>query len=105
MPTPTASLYVAVLLLHLLKWEFQPVPRGKSWRVTVEERRRQLVRHIRDNPSLKGSLPEAMADAYGDAILAAVRETDLEADSFPTACPWTFERIMDSGFLPGVEWH
>jgi len=76
---------LAVLLMHLLKWQYQSSLRGKSRRVTVEEQRRQLVRHLRDNPSLKGSLPEAMADSYGDAILAAARETDLEAEIFPAA--------------------
>ncbi len=43
---------LAVLLLHLLKWSHQPERRGKSWRLTVEEQRRQLARHLRDNPSL-----------------------------------------------------
>ncbi len=96
---------LAVLLMHLLKWRYQPGLRGKSRRVTVEEQRRQLVRHIRDNPSLRGCLPEAMADAYGDAILAAVRETDLETYMFPVACPWTFTQTMDAGFWPENERH
>jgi hypothetical protein len=96
---------LALLLMHLLKWQFQPERRGKSWRATVEEQRRQAVRHLRDNPSLKSSFPEVLADAYGDAILAAVRETDLDKEVFPTVCPWTFGQIMDDGFWPGDTTH
>jgi hypothetical protein len=79
---------LAVLLLHLLKWAHQPERRGKSWRLTIAEQRRQIARHLRDNPSLAASLDEAMADAYGDAVLRAEAETDLPRDFFPWSCPY-----------------
>ncbi len=91
---------LAVLLLHLLKWSHQPERRGKSWRLTVEEQRRQLARHLRDNPSLMAWRDEAMADAYGDAVLRAERETDLPRDLFPWACPYSFEQAIDDTFWP-----
>lgn len=91
---------LAVLLLHLLTWEFQPGLRGNSWRLTVKEQRRQLARHLRDNPSLDGRLPEAIVDAYGDAMLEAERETGLTEATFPVACPWTFDQIMAADFWP-----
>jgi hypothetical protein len=96
---------LAVLLAHLLKWQFQPTARSTSWRLTMEEQRRQLVRHLRDNPSLKAKLPEALEDAYGDAILSATRETGLDRTTFPTVCPWTFEQIMDVDFWPEAGAH
>ena len=89
-----------VLLMHLLKWQFQPVVRSVSWQLTIKEQRREAARHLADNPSLKGRLSETMADAYGDAIIAAARETSLPEDVFPTECPWSFEQIMDVGFWP-----
>jgi hypothetical protein len=91
---------LAVLLLHLLKWAYQPAFQGKSWRLTIEEQRRQITRHLRDNPSLRASLDEAMADAYGDAVLRAERETDLPRDVFPWTCPYTFAQVMDATFWP-----
>lgn len=91
---------LAVLLLHLIKWAYQPERRGKSWRLTVEEQRRQLTRRLRDNPSLRAGLDEALADAYGDAVLRAERETDLPRDLFPWSCPYSFEQVMDDGFWP-----
>ena len=42
-----------LLLAHLLKWQFQPTLRGNSWRLTIEEQRRDVAEHLADNPSLK----------------------------------------------------
>ncbi len=92
---------LAVLLLHLLKWAHQPDRQGKSWRLTVEEQRRQLARHLRDNPSLRAWQDEALADACGDAVLRAERD-DLPRDVFPWACPYSFEQALDDGFWPAA---
>ncbi len=91
---------LTVLLLHLLKWRYQPDLRDNSWRYSVREQRRKLTRHLRQNPSLHAKLTEAIADAYGDAIIDAARETDLPEPTFPTACPWSFDQMMDEGFWP-----
>ncbi len=91
---------LSVLLLHLLKWQFQPERRGKSWRLTVKEQRRRVERHLRQNPSLKNALGTTIADAYGDARIDAERETDLDENAFPVECPWSFGQIMDEGFWP-----
>ncbi|MCT6527539.1 DUF29 domain-containing protein [Staphylococcus aureus] len=91
---------LAVLLLHLLKWQFQPGRRGTSWQATIRLQRRDLTRHIRDNPSLKANLDEAISYAYGNAIIEAVGETGLLEGTFPTACPWSFEQIMAEDFWP-----
>jgi hypothetical protein len=92
-----------VLLAHLLKWQFQPTLRGTSWRLTIEEQRREVAEHLADNPSLKATLPEAMASAYGSAILVAARETGLGREVFPANCPWTFDRATSDDFWPGEE--
>lgn len=89
---------LAVLLLHLLKWEHQPPLRGTSWRATIREQRRQIARLLDDNPSLRTQLPAVMTDAYGDALVAAERETGMPESHFPPACPWTYDTAM-SGLL------
>jgi hypothetical protein len=89
-----------VLLMHLLKWQFQPTGRSTSWRLTIEEQRRELVEHLADNPSLKSKMNEAMTSAYGSAILAAARETGLDVNAFPVECPWLFEQVSNSAFWP-----
>jgi len=89
-----------VLLTHLLKWRFQPTLRGNSWRLSIEEQRREVVDHLADNPSLKDELPEALSSAYRKSILAGAIETGLDRRTFPSACPWTYEQIMDAAFWP-----
>ena len=92
-----------VLLAHLLKWQHQPGNRGNSWRLTIEEQRREVTDHLADNPSLKDRLPEAIASAYPGAVLVAARETGLGREIFPAACPWSFEQIIANDFWPGDE--
>ena len=91
---------LAVLLMHLLKWQFQPGMRSRSWRLTIRTQRRSLKRHLRDNPSLKSQLHEAMTDAFGDATIVAEQETGLEPDIFPAECPWSYDEIIDDTFWP-----
>jgi uncharacterized membrane-anchored protein YjiN (DUF445 family) len=88
------------LLAHLLKWQYQPERRGKSWRNTIATQRLDVADHLADNPSLRAKLEQAIADASKRARLAAANETDFDADAFPAACPWTFDQIMDPDFRP-----
>lgn len=91
---------LVVLMLHLLKWQFQPGRRGSSWQATIRIQRISLARHIKKNPSLKAALPETLIDAYEIARIEAASETALSEATFPAACPWSFERIMDAEFWP-----
>jgi len=91
---------LSVLLTHLLKWQFQPALRGNSWRLTIQEQRRKIARHLEDNPSLRASLADAIADAYGDALLGAQRETGLAESAFPETCSYAPEQITAAHFLP-----
>ncbi|WP_254073079.1 DUF29 domain-containing protein [Acidisphaera sp. S103] len=88
------------LLVHLLKWRFQPAFRSTGWRLTIEEQRNQLADHLADNPSLKSSLNETIVSAYRNAVLSAARETGLDRTAFPVTHHWSPEQIMDSTFYP-----
>lgn len=94
---------LTVLMLHLLKWQYQPNKRTPSWQASIKVQRLQLAEHFEDNPSLKSKLPEAIASAYKIAFLEAVAETGLPESTFPAVCPWPFEEMMDAGFWPGGE--
>lgn len=91
---------LSVLLMHLLKWQFQPTARSTSWRLTIEEQRDRLVDHLADNPSLKATIETSIVTAQRLAILGAARETGLDVGTFPTLCPWSFEQIIASDFWP-----
>ncbi len=89
-----------VLLLHLLKWQYQPGLRGNSWRGSIRVQRRALARHLRDNPSLKVHFAEVIEEAYRDARIEAQSQTGLLETTFPEVCPWRAEQICDEGFSP-----
>ena len=91
---------LTVLLMHLLKWRFQPELRGASSRLTIEEQRLQIALHLADNPSLKALQTQALADAYRLAVIGARRETGLGAAIFPQTCPWSFDKAIDADFWP-----
>jgi hypothetical protein len=91
---------LTVLLLHLLKWQFQPPRRGSSWEATITVQRDDLADHLRDNPSLKAAISAAITDAYRKAAILATGETDLPRVTFPAECPWSFDQIMADGFWP-----
>jgi hypothetical protein len=91
---------LTVLLMHLLKWQFQPGSRGRSWHSTIREQRYRLDRHLHHNPSLKAHVDEAMQESYALAMIRAERETALDGASFPPACPFTFDEAMSPDFWP-----
>ena len=89
-----------VLLRHLLKWRFQPTGRGSSWKASIRVQRLDLAEHLKDNPSLKTIVPQAIATAFEGAIIEAADETKLPEYAFPAVCPWSFDQLMDARFWP-----
>ncbi|NCR18934.1 MAG: DUF29 domain-containing protein [Microcystis aeruginosa LL13-03] len=90
---------LTVLVGHLLKWEYQPDKRSRSWFLTIREQRRSIRRHLEGNPSLKSRIPTALSDAFEAGVDLALRETDLPIRTFPSHCSFTFEDIMADHFL------
>jgi Domain of unknown function DUF29 len=91
---------LTVLLLHLLKWKYQPAFQGKSWERSIREQRRRSLKHLGENPSLKSSLPVIFDDAYADALGKAEDETGLDRSTFPDSLPWTREQVFSGDWLP-----
>jgi len=89
-----------ILLMHLLKWQFQPNLRSVSWKLTIIEQRNRIIDHLSKNPSIKSKVPEVFTDAYKYAVLAAAKETGMKRSVFPSLCSWSFAQIMDETFWP-----
>lgn len=83
-----------VLVHHLLKWDYQPERRSRSWMLSIAEQRNRIGRTLRKNPGLTSLIPEALLAGWEDGRLRASAETDLDLSVFPEACPWTFEALM-----------
>jgi Domain of unknown function DUF29 len=91
---------LTVLLAHLLKWQAQTDMRSASWSGTIREQRRQIQRLLRESPSLRPFVAEALSETYGDAREDAIEETGLAEGEFPAECPFTVEQVLSRDFLP-----
>jgi len=89
------------LMVHLLKYEFQPGKRSRSWLVSIASARVEIARLLRRNPSLKRLARQLPTEIYPDSVKLAALETGLGKKAFPPECPYTFEQIMDEDFPPG----
>ncbi len=90
-----------VLIGHLLKWEYQPERRSRSWLMTIRVQRRDTQELLAENPSLKPYLAEALPKIYESGRDLAVGETNLPLKTFPENCPYMLEEIFRDGFYPG----
>jgi hypothetical protein len=91
----------AILIGHLLKWEYQPQKRSRSWLLTIQIQRSDVEELLSDNPSLKPYLKDGLPNAYVKAVKLAAIETQLPTDTFPLACPYRLDEILSDRFYPG----
>jgi hypothetical protein len=91
---------LTVLLMHLLKHQFQPEQRSSSWRGSIVKHRQRMRDDFEESPSLRPYAAEVFARAYADARERASAETGLPLRSFPRTSPYTLEQTLDAKFLP-----
>ena len=89
-----------VILLHLLKWKYQPSHRSASWELTLLEQRRRMEVILDDSPSLRPTVAGVVQQNYPRAVREAVLETGLPREAFPAECEWGADEIISSEFLP-----
>lgn len=91
---------LAVLIAHLLKWQFQPGMRSNSWMYSIKEQRASLQDLLEDSPSLGSEIEQKLEKAYSKAIIIAAKETGLPESTFPSTWPYSFSQTLDYNFLP-----
>ena len=89
-----------VVLLHLLKWQYQPERRSGSWEGSIIEHRRRIRKALKESPSLQPYLESIFAEAYVEAVKQAKAETGLPLEMFPLQCPYESVAVVDDEFLP-----
>ncbi|MBF0607199.1 MAG: DUF29 domain-containing protein [Candidatus Magnetobacterium sp. LHC-1] len=89
-----------VLIMHLLKWQYQSKRRCESWRTTIGNQRIKIENLLEDSPSLKYNMEAVVARGFIAAKRKFEVETKISARQLPETCPYTFEQLMDYGFLP-----
>jgi hypothetical protein len=92
--------HLKILLMHLLKWEFQPSKQTSSWRLSIRNARESIEDLIADSPSLHSRPAENLLKVYAKARQDAADDTDLPLKTFPIDCPYTIEQVLDESWLP-----
>ncbi len=82
------------LLQHLLKWDFQPERRGRSWALTVRAQRIRVGRALQRSPSLGARRLETLDGAYALAQVEMLRETGLPDSALPESNPYSWDEVM-----------
>jgi hypothetical protein len=86
------------LIYHLLKIQYQPERRGRSWDLSVKAHRSEIRRLLKKQPSLKRYLqePGTLAGAYVAALGESGRENlpDEVVTRFPETCPYTLTDLL-----------
>jgi predicted DNA-binding ribbon-helix-helix protein len=94
------SSYLRVLLLHLLKWQYQPQKRSGSWRSSIRNARIALAERLAESPSLKSYPETVLSQCYRAARANAADETGLPLATFPETPPFDLQDILSEEFLP-----
>lgn len=89
-----------ILLMHLLKWKYQPHKQSNSWRLSIDEHRERILKQLKESPSLKRHFDLVLDEAYGRARKEASIETSIDISRFPALNPFLKEEILDQEFLP-----
>ena len=89
-----------ILLVHLLKWQFQPLKRTGSWERSIIEHRRRIRDSLKDSPSLNPYLTEIFMECYEESVIQAKAETGLPLANFPSQSLHDLNQVMDKDFLP-----
>jgi hypothetical protein len=93
-----------VLLMHLLKWEFQPERRRHGWQTTIGVQRTHIEGVLEYSPSLRRFPSEIFDYCYKRARADAAQETRLPLNTFPEVPPFSVEQALDYAFMPGRPW-
>ncbi|MBD2386797.1 DUF29 domain-containing protein [Cylindrospermum sp. FACHB-282] len=88
------------LLLHLLKWQYQPQRRSDSWLDSITDARTQIELTIKDSPSLKKYPTEQLEESYERARRQATKQTGLLISVFPENCPYSLDLVLNEDWLP-----
>lgn len=92
--------HLKVLIVHLLKWRYQPTFRGVSWRLSITNARDEIAELLEDSPSLEPKIGKLVARRYRAARSRAALETGVSEDTFPSTCPFSADQMLDAAYWP-----
>ena len=87
-----------VLIVHLLKCQYQPELRSKSWLATIDEQRFRINSLIEESPLLRSGLKAMTNKAYAVARKNAAREMDRPSETLPDQCEYSVDDLLRDEF-------
>jgi hypothetical protein len=87
------------LVAHLLKWDYQPKKRSRSWHLTIVEQQREL-QDLLESRTLRNHATAILDKVYQDARKLAVIDTGLKMEKFPDQCPWLVDEVLTRDLGP-----
>jgi hypothetical protein len=93
---------LTVLVMHLLKWQYQSQKRSNSWITTINTQRMDIELLLKDSPSLKHDINKILNEVYINAKKMFEKETGISKKELPEICPYTFMQIINNDFWPEV---
>jgi cytochrome c peroxidase len=85
--------------MHLLKWKYQQNKRTNSWKYTIVEHRKRIIKSFKISSSLKQYFEQVFPECYQDAEDLAVAETGLSKETFPDQYPLDREKVLNSNYF------
>jgi hypothetical protein len=92
------------VLLHLLKWQYQPQRRSDSWLDSITDACTQIDLAIQDSPSLRSYSAEQLEDSDRRARRQAAIQTKLEISVFPETYQYSLDLVLTENLLPESGW-
>jgi hypothetical protein len=92
--------HLKALIVHLLKWHYQPSFRGVSWRLSITNARDEIAELLEDSPSLEPKIGKLVARRYRAARSRAALEMGVSEDTFPSTCPFSEDQMLDAAYWP-----
>ena len=93
---------IELVLLHMLKWDYQSTHRSRSWQQSIGVHRDRLIDVLAQNPSFTPRREDAVTRAYRYARREASGETNLPLKTFPENCLYDWTAITTrEHVLPG----
>ena len=87
-----------VLMMHLLKCQYQPQRISRSWLGTIVVQRHGIEDALEDSPSFGPKLMLIADKEYPRAVRQAATETRLPPATFPAANPYTRAQLLDHDY-------
>jgi len=91
---------LAVLLAHLLKWQYQPDRRSNSWVSTIVTQRTEILLLLDESPSLSHDMDSTIERAYRFARDRAAREMGVGKETLLECCPYSYDQVVNEDFWP-----